>query len=51
MVLSTVCFAVAAILAALAAFYTPPSPPRVGLLALAVAFLALGFLVDRMVPA
>jgi hypothetical protein len=46
-VLILVCFAVATILATLAAFYAPPAPPRVSLLSLAVAFLALGFMLER----
>ena len=47
-VLVTVCFAVAVILAALAAFYRPPNPPQVNLLSLAVTFLALGFTLQRL---
>jgi hypothetical protein len=41
-----ICFAVAAILAFLASFWSPPNPPSVNLLSLAVAFLALGFLLQ-----
>jgi len=35
---------IAAILAAIAAIYVPPTPPRFSLLSAAVAFLALAFL-------
>ena len=50
MLLYLVCMAVAAILAALAAFYQPPNPPPVHLLSLAVAFIALAFLLQTLVP-
>jgi ABC-type polysaccharide/polyol phosphate export permease len=42
-ILVFVCFAVATILAALAAFYRRPQPLPVNLLAVALFFLALGF--------
>ena len=50
MIWFAVCMAVAAILAALAAFYQPPNPPPVHLLSLSVAFLALAFLLQALVP-
>lgn len=50
-VLYIICMAIGAILAALAAFYSPPAPPRVSLLALAVAFIALAFVLQAMLPA
>lgn len=40
--LVVICYAVAAVLAFIAAVYAPPAPPRFNLLAGAVAFLALG---------
>lgn len=40
-ILVVICFAVATILAALAAFWTPPSPPPVNLLAASIFFIAL----------
>jgi hypothetical protein len=46
-ILVIVCFAVATILAGLAAFYRPPNPTPVNLLSLAVMFLALGFTLER----
>ena len=49
-VLSTICFAVSAILGFVAAFYRGDPPPPVSLLALSVAFLALGFVVQALVP-
>ena len=49
-IFAVVCFAVSAILAALAAFYHPSNPTPVNLLSLAVAFLALGFLLQALVP-
>lgn len=49
-VLYVVCMAVAAILAALAAFYRSPNPPPVHLLSLSVAFIALAFLLQALVP-
>lgn len=48
-VLYVICLAVAAILAALAAFYQPPNPPPVHLLSLSVAFIALAFLLERLI--
>lgn len=45
-VLVVICFAVATVLAALAALNVPS--PRVGLLSAAVTFLALGFTVERL---
>jgi hypothetical protein len=47
-VLVTVCFAVAAVLAFLAAVYAPPAPPRFNLVAGALAFLCLGFTLMRL---
>jgi hypothetical protein len=41
-VLVVICFAVAALAAAGAAFYAPPAPPRYNLLGVAVFFIALG---------
>jgi hypothetical protein len=49
-VLFVVCMAVSAILAALAAFYRPANPPQVNLLSLAVAFMALAFVLQTLVP-
>jgi len=42
-----ICFAVAAVLAAIAAAYHPPAPPRYNLLAGAVFFMALAFTIER----
>jgi hypothetical protein len=42
------CFGAAVLLAAIAAAYHPPAPPRYNLLAGAVAFLALGFLLQSL---
>ena len=42
--------AIAAILAALAAFYSPPNPAPVHLLSLAVAFMALAWLLQSLIP-
>lgn len=42
-ILVLLCFAVATILAALAAFWRPATPPPVNLLAVVIFFLALGF--------
>lgn len=50
MIWFAICMAVAAILAALAAFYRPPNPPPVNLLSLAVAFIALAFLLQTLIP-
>jgi hypothetical protein len=50
-VLFVICMAVAAVLAAIAAFYRPPHPPPANLLSLAVAFMALAFVLDRMLGA
>jgi hypothetical protein len=47
-VLVTVCFAVAAVLAFLAAFWHPPNPPQINLLALSLGFLALAFALMRL---
>jgi len=47
-VLVVICFAVGAILATLAAFYNPPNPPPANLLSLAVAFVALGLLLQNL---
>jgi len=46
-VLVLICFAVAAVLAFIAAFYAPPAPPRFNLLSGAVFFLALAFFLER----
>lgn len=46
--LVTVCFVVAAVLAAIAAAYVPPAPPRYNLLAGAIFFLCLGFAIQRL---
>lgn len=46
-ILIIVCFAFAALLAAIAAAYHPPAPPRYNLLAGAVFFLALAFTIER----
>jgi hypothetical protein len=43
-----ICYAVAAILGFLAAFYNPPSPPPANLVSLAVAFIALGLLLQSL---
>lgn len=48
-ILVVICFAVATVLAAIAAFYAPPAPPRFNLLAGAVTFLALGFTLQHLV--
>lgn len=42
-----VCMAIACILAALAAFYRPANPPPANLVALAIAFMALAFVVQQ----
>jgi hypothetical protein len=48
--LFVICMSVSAILAALAAFYRPSNPaPPVNLLSLAVAFMALAFVLERVV--
>lgn len=46
--LVTVCFIVAAVLAAIAAAYVPSSPARYNLLAAAIFFLCVGFAVQRL---
>ena len=46
MVLTVILLAVSAILAAIAAFWAPPAPPRANLVALALCFLSLAFLVQ-----
>ena len=50
MIWFSLCMAIAAVLAALAAFYRPASPPPVSLLALAVAFMALAWLLQALLP-
>ena len=47
-VLFVICMAVAAILATLAAFYRPANPPPANLLSLAVAFMALAFVLQQL---
>ena len=44
-----ICMAIAAILAALAAFYRPANPPPASLLPLSVAFMALAFVLQALV--
>lgn len=48
-VLYVVCMAVAAILAAIAALYRPNPAPPVNLTALAIAFIALAFVLQALV--
>ena len=48
-ILFIICMAVAAILAAVAAFYRAPAPP-INMLALSVAFIALAFVLQALVP-
>jgi len=47
-VLVVICFAVATVLAVLAAIYAPPAPPRFNLVAGALAFLCLGFTLQHL---
>lgn len=49
-VLVVICFAVATVLAVIAAVYAPPAPPRFNLLAGAVAFIGLGFTLQHLLP-